>query len=176
MGGQGKSRLALDYGRQISLESDSVLVLWLDAMTRQSMTRSFEDIADRWNGRKRRFADAESRLKYVNEVLADRKWLLIFDNYDHPDLFSDICNFIPPGDGSVLITSRHADAGLLGKVVQISGMDEGEGLELLRRRTEQNLDEPLNRAAATKVLQALGFLPLAVDQAGAYIRQQRLPI
>lgn len=176
MGGQGKSRLALDYGRQISLESDSVLVLWLDATTRQSTTRSFEDIADRWNGRKGRFADAESRLKYVNEVLAEREWLLIFDNYDHPDPFPDICHFIPPGDGSVLITSRHADAGLLGKVIQISGMDEGEGLELLRRRTEQNLDEPLNRRAAIEVLQTLGFLPLAVDQAGAYIRQQRLPI
>ncbi|KAL8741066.1 MAG: hypothetical protein Q9184_008428, partial [Pyrenodesmia sp. 2 TL-2023] len=67
MGGEGKSRLALDYGRQVSVEPYSVLVLWFDAMTRQSMTRSFEDIADRWNGRKRRFTDAESRLKYVNE-------------------------------------------------------------------------------------------------------------
>ncbi|KAL8740301.1 MAG: hypothetical protein Q9184_008509 [Pyrenodesmia sp. 2 TL-2023] len=140
------------------------------------MTRSFEDIADRWNGRKRRFTDAESRLKYVNEVLAEREWLLIFDNYDHPDQFADICNFIPPGDGSVLITSRHGDAGLLGEVVQMSGMDEGEGLELLRRRTEQNLDEPLNRGSAIKILRTLGYLSLAVDQAGAYIRQQNLPM
>ncbi|KAI4177187.1 MAG: hypothetical protein LQ343_000670 [Gyalolechia ehrenbergii] len=176
MGGQGKSRLALDYGRQVSTQSDSTLVLWFDATTKQTLTRSFEDIADRWNSRKRRFVDAESRMQYVNEILADRKWLLIFDNYDHPDHFADLCDFIPPGDGSVLITSRHADAGLVGKVMQIAGMDEGEGLELLRRRTEQNLDEPVNRAAAIEVLQTLGYLPLAIDQAGAYIREQRLPM
>ncbi|KAL9025541.1 MAG: hypothetical protein Q9196_005654 [Gyalolechia fulgens] len=174
MGGQGKSRLAFDYGRQASTGSESILVLWCDATTKQTLTRSFEDIADRWNDRQRRFADAESRMKYVNEILAERQWLLVFDNYDHPDHFIDVCSFIPPGDGSVLITSRHADAGLLGKVVQISGMDESEGLELLRRRTEQNLDEPVNRAAAIEVLQTLGYLPLAIDQAGAYIRQQRL--
>ncbi|KAL8672095.1 MAG: hypothetical protein Q9168_003427 [Polycauliona sp. 1 TL-2023] len=176
MGGQGKSRLALDFARRVSVESQSTLVLWVNATTRQSVTRSFEDIADHWNGRKRRFIDAESRIKYVNEVLAERKWLMVFDNYDHPDQFTDICSFIPPGDGSVLLTSRHCDAGLLGKAVQLSGMDEGEGLELLRLRTEQNLDEPSNREAAIKVLQTLGYLPLAVDQAGAYIRQQTLPL
>ena len=176
MGGQGKSRLALDYGRQICVESDSTLVLWLDATTRQSLTRSFEDIADRWNGRRRRFSDTSSRMKYVKEILMERKWLLIFDNYDHPDHFTDIGTFIPSGDGSILITSRHADAGLLGSVIHISGMDEREGLELLRHRTEQNLEEPSNRAAAIQVLQTLGYLPLAIDQAGAYIRQQRLPL
>ncbi|KAL8691015.1 MAG: hypothetical protein Q9218_003669 [Villophora microphyllina] len=176
MGGQGKSRLALDYGRRVAIETDSNLVLWIDATTKQSMTRAFEDVADRWNGRKRRFTDTDSRIKYVHEILAERKWLLIFDNYDHPDQFTDVCSFIPPGDGSVLITSRHADAGLLGKVVQLSGMDEGEGLELLRHRTEQNLDEPVNRAAAIEVLRTLGYLPLAIDQAGAYIRQQTLPL
>ncbi|KAI4261188.1 MAG: hypothetical protein L6R42_003611 [Xanthoria sp. 1 TBL-2021] len=176
MGGQGKSRLALDFARRVSIESQSTLVLWVDATTKQSMTRAFEDIADHWNSRKRRFIDTESRIKYVNEVLAERKWLIVFDNYDHPDQFTDVCSFIPPGDGSVLFTSRHVDAGLLGKAVQLSGMDEGEGLELLRLRTGQNLDEPSNRAAAIKVLQTLGYLPLAVDQAGAYIRQQTLPL
>lgn len=176
MGGQGKSRLALDYARRVSVESQSILVLWVDATTKQSLIRAFEDIADHWNNRKRRFIDTSSRIEYVNEILAVRKWLLVFDNYDHPDHFMDVCSFIPAGDGSVLITSRHCDAGLLGKVVQLSGMDEGEGLELLRLRTEQNLDEPSNKAAAIKVLQTLGHLPLAVDQAGAYIRQQALPL
>ena len=176
MGGQGKTRLALDYGHQVSAESESVVVLWFDATSKQSLNRGFEDIADRWSGRRRRFANAKSRMDYVNEVLAERKWLLIFDNYDDPDHFTDINTFIPPGQGSILITSRHADAGLLGKVVQISGMDGAEGIDLLRHRTEQNLEEPINRAAAINVLQTLGHFPLAIDQAGAYIRQQKLPI
>ena len=32
------------------------------------------------------------------------------------------------------------------------------------------------RAEAIKIMEALGHLPLALDQAGAYIRQQMLPL
>ncbi|KAL8824107.1 MAG: hypothetical protein Q9191_005297 [Dirinaria sp. TL-2023a] len=176
MGGQGKSWLALDFGRQVATESPSTLVLWLDATSKRSLTRSLEDIADRWNGRKGKFVDSDSRMKYVREVLSEREWLLVFDNYDHPDQFADICTFIPPGNGRILITSRHADAGMLGKTIQFAGMDQREGLDLLRRRTEQNLDDPAIHEEAIKILQALGHLPLAIDQAAAYIRQQRLPL
>ena len=176
MGGQGKSWLALDFGREVATESPSKLVLWLDATSEKSLTRNLEDVADRWNSRKRKFTDTESRLKYVREVLSEREWLLVFDNYDHPDQFTNICTFIPPGDGSILITSRHADAAMLGRTVQLSGMDEREGFDLLRRRTEQNLDDPAIREEAVKILQVLGHLPLAIDQAAAYIRQKRLPL
>ena len=176
MGGQGKSRLALDFGREVATESPSTLVLWLDATSKKTLTRSLEDVADQWNSRKRKFADSDSRMKYVREVLSEREWLLVFDNYDHPDQFADICDFIPPGNGSILITSRHADAAMLGKTVQLSGMDEREGLDLLRRRTEQNLSDPSIREEAIKILQVLGNLPLAIDQAAAYIRQQQLPL
>ena len=176
MGGQGGGWLALDFGREVALESPSTLVLWLDATSEKTLTRSLEDVADRWNSRKRKFADTDSRMKYVREVLSEREWLLVFDNYDHPDQFAHICTFIPPGNGSVLIPSRHADASMLGKTVQLSGMDEGEGFDLLRHRTEQNLDDPTIREEAVKILHVLGHLPLAIDQAAAYIRQQRLPL
>lgn len=98
MGGEGKSRLALDYGRQVTKRCVSKLVLWMDATTTRTMTRSFEDIADRWNGRKRRFIDTSSRIEDVKEVLAEREWLLIFDNYDNPHQFANICTFVPPGE------------------------------------------------------------------------------
>lgn len=177
MGGQGKSRLAYDYGgRQMSKEDNPKLVVWLDARTKKTLTRNLEDIADRWSSRNRRLTDTESRIKFVKDILAEREWLLILDNYDQPQHFVDICTFIPPGHGSVLITSRHTDTGTLGKTIKLSGMDEGEGLELLRRRTDQSLDDTTHRVEAVKILQILGHLPLAVDQAGAYIRQQMLPL
>lgn len=176
MGGQGKSRLALDYGQRMAKRPGSKLVLRMDPTTTRTLTRSFEDVADRWNGRKRQFTDTKSRTEYVKEVLAEREWLLIFDNYDYPHQFVNICTFIPPGEGSTLITSRHVDAGILGKPIYFSGMDEREGLELLGSRTKQNLDDPVVRGEAIKILETLGHLPLAVDQAGAYICRQMLPI
>ncbi|KAL8786847.1 MAG: hypothetical protein Q9195_008040 [Heterodermia aff. obscurata] len=176
MGGQGKSWLALEFGREVITESPNKLVLWLDATSKRTLTRSLEDVADRWNNRKRKFADINSRMEYIRDVLSEREWLLVFDNYDHPDQFPDVCTFIPPGNGSILITSRHEDAAMLGKTVRLSGMDEREGLDLLRRRTEQNLSDPAIREEGIKILHTLGHLPLAIDQAAAYIRQQRLPL
>ena len=176
MGGQGKSRLALDYGQRMVKRCGSKLVLWMDATTTRTLTRSFEDVADRWNGRKQQFTDTESRIQYVKEVLAEREWLLIFDNYDNPHQFTNICTFIPPGEGLILITSRHVDAGILGKTINFSGMDEREGLELLGSRTKQSLSDPVVRDEAVKILKTLGHIPLALDQAGAYICRQMLPL
>jgi hypothetical protein len=122
------------------------------------------------------FADLESRIAFVKESLIDTSWLVVLDNYDQPDRITDILDFLPNGNGSVLFTSRHADAGKLGKVVAISRMEECEGLELLIRNTKYKLTEPNAREEAKAILEKLGYLPLAVDQAAAYISDQNLPL
>ena len=123
-------------------ESLSMLVLWLDATSEETLTRNLEDVADGWNSRKRKFADPDARIKYVREVLSERQWLLVFDSCDDSHQFADIYAFIPPGDGLILITSRHADAPMLGRTAQLLGMDEREGFDLLHCQTEQDLDVP----------------------------------
>ena len=54
-------------------------------------------------------------------------------------------------------------------------MTEDEGLELLLRQSELELDDR-NAVEGKKIINKPGYLPLAIDQAGAYISARRLPL
>jgi hypothetical protein len=63
------------------------------------------------------------------------QWLLIFDNYDDPDLF-DINRFCPNnGHGSVIITTRLPDL-VTGHVLRVVSLqDPVDGLSVLKIRS-----------------------------------------
>ena len=48
---------------------DPKVILWMDATSVETLSRSFEDVADRWNNRKLRFADLGLRISSVNAKL-----------------------------------------------------------------------------------------------------------
>ena len=101
-------------------------------------------------------------------------WLIVFDNYDQPGEFKNISDYIPQGQsGSILFTSRHADSKRLGAVIKLTQMTEEEGVELLFRQSNEEENE-YNKAEGAKIVKMLGYLPLAIDQAGAYISARSL--
>lgn len=176
MGGQGKTRLALDFAHEAVGGCSFSHIIWMDATSKKTLARSYEDVADRLANSKTAFTDAESRIKFVKDKLSGNPWLLIFDNLDHPQELGPIHEFLPPGNGSIVITSRHRDTLRYGKHVSLSQMDESEALELLLRGTRHKLGFPGVREEALKIIQKLGNLPLAIDQASAYIQTQELPL
>ena len=104
---------------------------------------------------------------------AQDHWLLIIDNAD--DLNIDVSEFFPKGNrGSILLTTRnphckiHSTVGLC----ELGQMNMSEAVTLLLKATgsEDTADETAQKKA-TPVAQTLGFLALAIVQAGAYIRQ-----
>ena len=95
----------------------------------------------------------------VHGVLAayPRRWLLVFDNT--PDR-SAVEKFLPPaGQGQVLITSQNQNWPV-GQVVDVPVLDTEEAAAFLVSRT----GDADGQAAA-----GLGGLPLALEQAAAYI-------
>src|SRR5947207_8418919 len=103
-------------------------------------------------------------------------WLIVFDNYDWPNEFGTIRTYFPQGEsGSILVTSRHADSERLGVAIKVGGMTVDEGLELLRRQSKREMDDD-NIAEGRKIIQKLGYLPLAIDQAGSYISERNLSL
>src|SRR5205814_1015726 len=72
-----------------------------------------------------------------------------------------------------LFTSRHEDSSRLGRYITLSGMTEHESVELLLLRPASTSQE---RSNAVEVASTLGFLALALDQAGAYIRSRDIPL
>jgi hypothetical protein len=100
-------------------------------------------------------------------------WMLILDNADDPDL--DLFRHFPVGDrGTILITSRnpdcriHATAG----VHELGRMEVEEAITLiLKTAGHEDLSDQPARETAKSVVSTLGCLALAIDQAGAVIRQ-----
>jgi hypothetical protein len=179
MGGAGKSQLAMKYCQIVSQQQ--VSVFWANASSEQDLNQSYSVLAEKISkalGVNTAFSDLNSSVQYVKESLCSSftRWVLVFDNYDVPSEFGDIRSFIPAAfHGSIIVTSRHPDAARLGVGIEVNGMDESEALELLMRRTGST-SEAQNVEHGKLIVKRLGYLPLAIDQAGSYIRKQSLPL
>lgn len=102
-------------------------------------------------------------------------WLLIFDNAD--DLESvRIAQYFPDTSwGHIVLTSR--DQGAIGNVTKdgavLDRLDVGEAIAVLLQKAGYASPSAEDYEEAQVIVELLGCLPLAVDQAGAYIRSRR---
>ncbi|KAI0011560.1 P-loop containing nucleoside triphosphate hydrolase protein [Xylariaceae sp. FL0662B] len=177
MGGQGKTQLALRYCNRARSRRCYDYIFWVDASTKASTTQDLKEIYEELGGNDQDKLDSDAQIAFVRRKLtADSlSWLLIFDNYDDPSIF-DLREYMPPGPrGNVLITSRSLDAERIGPTVHLSGMAESEAMELLLKQVDTTKDET-SRSAAADIVRRLGYLPLAIDQAGAYIKAEDLSL
>jgi len=120
------------------------------------------------------FGTPDAAVASVNEALSrwSERWLLVFDNLDNPEDLRDILRFFPASQcGSILITSRLSGSKELGQSIEFDRMEKEEGLQLLLQSSRGDTDEV---DAAEEILSLLGNLPLAIDQARAYISKRQL--
>ncbi|KAI2621172.1 hypothetical protein GGR54DRAFT_639301 [Hypoxylon sp. NC1633] len=177
MGGQGKTQLSLRYCANALSSKKFHYILWVDASTKASTVRSLEGISEELSDDNQVLLNTDARLSFVKRTLTvgNLPWLLVFDNYDDPAAF-DLREYIPKGPlGRVLITSRSPDVERIGTLIQISGMTEEEARELLFKQLDATEDDT-NRMTATDIVKRLGYLPLAIDQAGAYMKAEGIPL
>ena len=172
LGGIGKTQTVLEYTYRY--QSEYTAVLWVQADSQQSTLSSFVEIAHVL-----KLPEYDAREQIVQAVKGwlqtHSDWLLIVDNAD--DLEA-IDNFLPSDSGHLLITSRVRTTGRIAHTVVLETMDQDEGTLLLLRRAK--LVSPRESLAmvpgqelvdAENITQELGGLPLALDQAGAYIEE-----
>ena len=172
LGGIGKTHTAVEYAYRF--HQDYEAVLWLRADSWEILVSACILLANE-------LALAEQ--KETEQVVAEvqrwlrkhRFWLLILDNVEHPQEI--LPKFVPTQHhGSVLITTRVHDVEPLAQAQVLSTMSEDEGILFLLRRTKKvTLKAGLEQASATQRKEArqirhlMEGLPLALDQAGAYI-------
>ncbi|THY56482.1 FabD/lysophospholipase-like protein [Aureobasidium pullulans] len=177
MGGQGKSQIALEYCRRS--RSRFQAIFWIDATSDASVQGGFERIAKKFDplaatGPR----DRDEKIDLVQKKLAnlEEEWLLVFDNYD--DLSSyKLRPYLPTnGRGFIILTSRHEASGGYarpdkGNFLAVPSMEHDGGHVLL-----QNKLSGTNEQERSELLQRLGGLALAIDQAAAYISFHKLSI
>ena len=100
-------------------------------------------------------------------------WLLIIDNADDPDL--DMAPYFPAGNrGVILLTTRNPECeshNTVGSFKCGKLLQEDAVALLLKVAAIEDLSEA-SRHAALDVAKTLGFLALALVQAGAFIKQR----
>lgn len=99
MGGQGKSQVALEYcyRRKTTLYS---AIYWVDASSEDSTKESFCAISEEIKNPADILHDVKRRVNFVLQRLSSWSihWLLVFDNYDNPNAFPNIADFMPQNE------------------------------------------------------------------------------
>ena len=97
LGGQGKSQIALEYCRRSRKTYQGVF--WVHASSEASAIQSYENIMTKLKIGELVKGDAEAVVELVRDFMEhwNERWLLVFDNYDEPEKFHNVRNFIPKG-------------------------------------------------------------------------------
>ena len=175
LGGIGKTQLALEYAYRYHQGYQAVL--WARAESTEALVSSYIAISTLLRLPEREAKEQDIAVQAVKTWLqAHRGWLLILDNADELALLQ---GFLPPAlGGHLLLTTRAAATGRLAHRLEIETLLPQQGaLFLLRRAGLLAPDAALSQASAqerelaVQISQELGGLPLALDQAGAYLEE-----
>jgi hypothetical protein len=190
-GGVGKTQTALSYVFEIFEEFE--VVLWAHATSQVQLVHSFSNFAAELGVIRERKGKEEdptidasllkewfdnagkSCEKYFSTdcvlMLTETPWLLIIDAADESTMVEE---YLPVGPyGSILITSR--DIALVSKYggMVLGALDEENAVEMLlesiKRRGWTDNGDPHTRDIAARVVQRLGYVPLAINHAANYV-------
>jgi hypothetical protein len=159
LGGVGKTSLAVEYAHR---HLGEVMVAWRFAAEDETvLAAGFGELAAQLGARD--LGDTRDPVASVHGVLAafEAEWLLVFDNAADE---ASVRRFLPPaGQGRVLVTSQ-SQYWPRGWMLDVQVLDDDEGAHFLLDRTAT--DDPV---AAHDLARELGELPLALEQAAAYV-------
>ncbi|MDX3850287.1 FxSxx-COOH system tetratricopeptide repeat protein [Streptomyces sp. AK02-01A] len=159
MGGVGKSQIALEYAHRFASQYD--IVWWIDAEQADQFPVHYTELADRLGIAKPDAGTEHNARALLHDLRSRQRWLLIFDNAEHPD---QIDPWLPDGPGHVLITSRNPNWGDIAHQTALDVFTRPDSLTYLRARIPSIADEQ-----ADVLAKDLGDLPLALAQAAGVI-------
>ncbi len=166
MGGVGKTQLALAYAQRY--RGDYELGWWVPSETELAMLTALAELGVAL-GLSAALPPAELAAQ-ARDLLGKRSgWLVVLDNAADPDA---VARFLPQaGGGHVLVTSRASAWQGVADLVPVDLLPLEEAIGLLGRRSGDQDEQ-----AAGRLAEALGRLPLALDQAAASAARQRMEL
>ncbi|WP_440955876.1 FxSxx-COOH system tetratricopeptide repeat protein [Methanosarcina sp. Mfa9] len=172
LGGIGKTQTAIEY--TYCYNDEYKFILWVKADSDDSIISDFVSVAKILDLPVKDDSDQNLVVSVVkNWLRTNEGWLLVLDNADDPQVVE---NFLPPNpQGHILLTSRAQVFDNLGitNPIEIEKMLPEEAKDFFIRRTgRQNLDVS-EIDALEELIQELDYLPLAIEQAGAYIHRMK---
>ncbi len=163
IGGVGKTQLAIEYAYHFA---DQYQVIWWIPADQIALVRStLAALAPRLGLTGIAPGRVEDAVTAVYDALRRGKpydrWLLVFDNADQPELVRE---FMPPGPGHVIVTSRNRGWAEVVDALEVDVFTRDESRQYLKRRVAG-----IDQEAADRLADELGDLPLALEQAAALL-------
>ena len=173
LGGVGKTQTAAEYAHRYREQYGNVL--WVRAETQDELVSGLTALAQDLGLALSQEADQAVVVQAVKGWLSKNAgWLLVLDNADQLELVRDwllLCD-----RGHILLTTRASETRPLAVCVAVLKMLPQEGALFLLRRSGRVGKEgtwgeatEADQALALALCEQMDGLPLALDQAGAYI-------
>jgi tetratricopeptide (TPR) repeat protein len=172
LGGVGKTRVAVEYAKRFSHEYTALLFITAD-----SEASLKTNLANLCGAMVLNLPEQSAREQEVQVAAAIRwlreqsGWFLIVDNVDTPEAATAAEELLQKLDsGHVVITSRLSNWGGAVQELALDVIAEKAAVEMLLERTAgKRKVTPSDDADALALAKDLGCLPLALEQAGAFI-------
>ncbi|CEJ92448.1 hypothetical protein VHEMI08099 [[Torrubiella] hemipterigena] len=181
-----KSQIAIQHAHDVRRRNPSTWVLWVHASSLARFKESYQDIAERLHLPGRNDSQ-QNVLQLVHRWLTNDDngpWLMVIDNADDRDILyqptslsaseQPLASYVPKtGQGCLLVTSRSERAAemLVGEdsLFSVLVMEIDQSKDLLRARLGEKLYDD---SIAADLINALGYLPLAIVQAASFIKRR----
>ena len=171
MGGIGKTQCALGYVYANRDVYDRIY--WITAVDRTSLLSGYQSIA---KAARLHYLQNASSTEIADAVLSwlrqQQSWLLVIDNLD--DI--QVANSLLPENGSqkhTIITTRNPNAkGIPAEPLEVPLLNADDSIDLLSTLSDITVQpDSAEEHQAAEIVQKLGYLPLAIEQAAAYVRE-----
>ncbi|MFI2506257.1 FxSxx-COOH system tetratricopeptide repeat protein [Streptomyces sp. NPDC018972] len=168
LGGVGKSQLVLEYIYRH--QHDYKVICWIPAERETLILAALTSLATALGvtptgqdgaGSPAAGTAVPAALEALRTGVPHDNWLLVFDNAEDVDV---VRRYFPAnGPGKVIVTSRNRAWERVATPLPVNVFEREESVELLQKRSPD-----LSAEDADRLADALGDLPLAVEQAGAW--------
>ncbi|KAK4680131.1 hypothetical protein QC764_0041900 [Podospora pseudoanserina] len=183
LGGVGKTQVALEVAFRVSNEHPNCSVFWVPAVDITSFENAYRAIGQQLTvpGIDEVKADVKALVKTALSCESTGSWLLIIDNADDRKLLlSDtaLTDYLPfSRKGSILFTTRNHEVavklvGHKSHIISVEEMSRDEAFKLLQKGLKG--DQMRDTASTIALLEFLTNLPLAIQQASAYIAEKQI--
>src|SRR5947207_4238958 len=171
LGGVGKTQTAIEY--VVTEKNMYNAIFWITATNVSGLLLGFQNIARETGCTNPDETDSgEVATRVVKWLAGQGRWLLVLDNLDDIQVAKDYLPDTTNG-GHILITTRNPfTENIPAQGLEVMLLNESDAIELLLLRAGLDNERKEISLIASAIVKELGYLPLAIEQAAAYIREQ----
>jgi tetratricopeptide (TPR) repeat protein len=166
LGGAGKSTLALHFAHRNRSRYNPIW--WIPADSPVSVTSGLAELAARLNPYDAVMTSAEGAKWAISWLQAHQGWLLVFDDADGPRSIESVLGALV-GGRSLITTRRATGWHQVARVLPLAALPPDAAVDLLAQVIGPDRDP--DQADLERLAAELGHLPLALEQAAAYIQR-----